>query len=78
MEETAKGPLMPGAAKAKKTKGPPEKKLNGMMATDAPQAAPNPVKKPKKKKAKTTGAESGGVTVCRCPGRRPLLSVCVM
>ncbi len=37
---------------------------DGMMATDAPRAAPNPVKnlKPKKKKAKTTGAEGGGAT----------------
>jgi hypothetical protein len=33
-----------------------------MMATDAPREAPNPVKKPKKKKAKTTGAEGGGAT----------------
>ena len=35
---------------------------DGMMATDAPREAPNPVKKPKKKKAKTTGAEGGGAT----------------
>ena len=35
---------------------------DGMMATDAPREAPIPVKKPKKKKAKTTGAEGGGAT----------------
>jgi hypothetical protein len=35
---------------------------DGMMATDATREAPNPVKKPKKKKAKTTGAEGGGAT----------------
>ena len=35
---------------------------DGMMATDAPREAPNHVKKPKKKKAKTTGAEGGGAT----------------
>jgi hypothetical protein len=35
---------------------------DGMMATDAARGAPNPVKKPKKKKAKTTGAEGGGAT----------------
>jgi tetratricopeptide (TPR) repeat protein len=34
---------------------------DGMMATDAPREAPNPVKKPNKK-AKTTGAEGGGAT----------------
>ena len=35
---------------------------DGMMATDAARGAPNPRKKPKKKKAKTTGAEGGGAT----------------
>ena len=35
---------------------------DGMMATDAPREAPNSVKKPKQKKAKTTGAEGGGAT----------------
>ena len=35
---------------------------DGMMATDAARGAPNPVKKPKNKKAKTTGAEGGGAT----------------
>ena len=35
---------------------------DGMMATDAARGAPNLGKKPKKKKAKTTGAEGGGAT----------------
>ena len=35
---------------------------DGMMATDAPREAPNPVKKPKKKKAKLAVAEGGGAT----------------